>query len=142
MNSQAVLIRRLVILVIVSLVFLAGCGGGTSQSLNNQPTPLTPTVATISPNSVVAGGAAFTLTITGTNFVAASMVTFGGTARTTTFVSSTQLTAAIPADAIASAGTVVVPRNHTGSPLFSHLPRGWKRCLSMTSPVKTRRRVI
>jgi YVTN family beta-propeller protein len=108
MDSKALATRMLVILGIVSLVFLAGCGGGTSQSVNNQPPPPTPTITTISPNTTVAGGAAFTLTITGTNFVAASMVNFGGAAPTTTFVNSTQLTAAIPAAAIASTGMLAV----------------------------------
>jgi YVTN family beta-propeller protein len=100
--------RTLVILGIVSLVFLAGCGGGTSQSLDNQPPPPTPTITAISPNSVVAGGGAFTLTINGTNFVVASMANFGRAAPTTTFVNSTQVTAAIPASSIVSTGTLAV----------------------------------
>jgi YVTN family beta-propeller protein len=74
----------------------------------SQPPPPTPTITTISPNSAVAGGAAFTLTINGANFVAASVINFGGTTPTTTFVNSTQLTAAIPAAAIASAGSAAV----------------------------------
>jgi DNA-binding beta-propeller fold protein YncE len=93
---------------IVALLFLAGCGGVTSQSLNNQPPPPAPTITTILPNTTAAGGAAFTLTITGTNFVAASMVNFGGASPATAFVNPTQLTAAIPAAAIASAGTAPV----------------------------------
>jgi 6-phosphogluconolactonase (cycloisomerase 2 family) len=95
-------------LLIVALIGVWGCGGGTSQSLDNQPPPSTPQITTISPNTAVAGGTAFTLTINGTNFVAASMVNFGGSAAATTFVNSTQLTAAIPAASIASTGTMAV----------------------------------
>jgi len=111
MNSQAALTRMLVVLGIASLGFLAGCGGGTASTVNNNPAP---TVATISPNSAVAGGAAFTLTVNGTNFVAASVVNFGRTAATTTFVNATQLIAATPAAAIASAGTAAVTVTNPG----------------------------
>jgi 6-phosphogluconolactonase (cycloisomerase 2 family) len=95
--------RTLVILGIVSLVLLARCGGGTSQA-----PPPTPTISTISPNTAVADGAAFTLTINGTNFAPGSMVNFGGSTPVTTFVNSMQLTAAIPAGSIASTGTMAV----------------------------------
>ena len=107
--------RRLGILGILSIVFLAGCGGGsTSQPVDNQPQPPRPTITTFSPNSVVAGSGAFTLTINGTNFVPSSMVSFGGAAPTTTFVNSTQLAAAIPASSIASTGTVAVTVTNPG----------------------------
>src|ERR1700693_5525518 len=99
---------RAIAVVIATVIGVWGCGGGTSQPINNQSPPGTPTITTISPNSAVAGGAAFTLTINGANFVAASMVTFGGAAPTTTFVNSTQLTAAIPAAAIAATGMPAV----------------------------------
>jgi YVTN family beta-propeller protein len=99
---------RTIALLFVALIGVWGCGGGTSQSVNDQSPPPTPTITTISPNSAVAGGAAFTLTINGTNFVASSMVKFGGSAPATTFVNSTQLTAAIPAASIASTGTPAV----------------------------------
>ena len=112
MKSEAVLVRKLAAAGIVSLLLLAGCGGGTSPSLINQPVSNgsnpAPTITTISPNSTVAGGAAFTLTINGTNFVAGSMVNFGGSALATTYVNPTQLTAAIPAASIASTGTPAV----------------------------------
>jgi YVTN family beta-propeller protein len=105
-KSETVLVRKLAVGGIVSLVLLAGCGGGTSPSSSgSNPTP---TITTISPNSSVAGSAAFTLTINGTNFVAGSMINFGGSAPATTFVNSTQLTAAIPAASIASTGTPAV----------------------------------
>ena len=112
MKSETVLVRKLAVGGIVSLLLLAGCGGGTSPSSINQPTSSgsnpTPTITTISPNSTVAGGAAFTLTINGTNFVAASTVNFGGSTPATTFINFTQLTTAIPAASIASTGTPAV----------------------------------
>ena len=112
MKSETVLVRKLAAGGIVSLLLLAGCGGGTSPSSTNQPTSSgsnpTPTITTISPNSTVAGSAAFTLTINGTNFVAASVVNFGGSATATTFVNSTQLTAAILSASINSTGVPAV----------------------------------
>jgi hypothetical protein len=68
-----------------------------------------PTLSAIAPTSQSAGGGSFTLTATGTNFVAGSVVNFRGTAEPTTFVSATSLTAQIPASAIAlaNAGTTV-----------------------------------
>jgi YVTN family beta-propeller protein len=106
MKIEAVEMKKLIVFGIASLVFLAGCGG--TASTTNSTAPTSPTITTISPNSVAAGGAAFTLTINGTNFVAGSQVNFGGAALTTTFVNSTQLTAAIPATAIAATGLLGV----------------------------------
>ena len=63
---------------------------------------------TLSPSSATAGGSAFTLTVTGTNFINGSTVRWNGANRTTTFVSSTSLTAAITAADIATAGTAPV----------------------------------
>ena len=67
-----------------------------------------PTITGLSPTSKMAGQPAFTLTVNGTNFVAGSVVRWNGGNRTTTYVSATQLTAAITASDIASAGTVPV----------------------------------
>jgi YVTN family beta-propeller protein len=108
MESKALTTRTLAILGIVSLAFLAGCGGGTNQSVSTQPGPLTPTIIVIMPSTTVAGGGAFTLTIEGANFLPTSMVKFGGVAPTTTFVNTTELTAAIPASDIASTGMLAV----------------------------------
>jgi 6-phosphogluconolactonase len=112
MKSEAVLVRKLAVGGILSLLLLAGCGGGTNPSSTNQATSSgsnsNPTITALSPNSAVAGSAAFTLTINGTNFVGASTVIFGGSAPTTTFVNSTQLTVVIPAISIASTGTPAV----------------------------------
>lgn len=80
---------------------------GTVTVQSTQSNPL-PTLVNVNPNTATAGGAAFTLTVTGTNFINGSSVRWNGVARTTTFVSSTQLTAAIPATDIAAAATVQV----------------------------------
>ena len=56
-----------------------------------------PTLTSINPNSGTAGQKDQPITATGTNFVSGSMIMWNGAALTTTFVSSTQLTATIPA---------------------------------------------
>ncbi|MEP7342740.1 MAG: IPT/TIG domain-containing protein [Acidobacteriota bacterium] len=83
-------------------------GGGVSASILFTINNPIPTISSLSPNSVTAGGAAFTLTINGANFVNGSTVWWNGSARTATFVSATQLTAQIPASDIATAGTANV----------------------------------
>jgi hypothetical protein len=66
----------------------------------------TPTLTSLSPASVFAGADAVTLTVNGKNFLPDSQVEFGGTARPTTFVSSTRLEVQVPASEIANAGTL------------------------------------
>jgi len=60
------------------------------------------------PDAVAPGGPGFTLTLNGTGFVSASTVNWNGSARSTTFVSGSRLTAAILASDIATASTAVV----------------------------------
>ena len=71
------------------------------------PAPV-PVVSSLSPVATTAGGAGFTLTVSGSSFTKASVVRWNGSDRATTFVSATQLQAAIgPAD-IAIVGTAQV----------------------------------
>ena len=65
-------------------------------------------LTSLSPSSVRAGNAAFTLTVTGTGFVSGAAVGWNGSARTTTFVSSTEVTAVIHASDVTTAGTASV----------------------------------
>jgi len=67
-----------------------------------------PAITSLSPATATAGGAAFTLTVTGSGFVNGAVVRWNGANRLTTFVSDTQLTAAIPATDIATAGTASI----------------------------------
>lgn len=62
------------------------------------------TTTHISPSSVTAGAAGFSLTVNGTNFIPSSVVNFNGSARITTYVSPTELTVSIPASDLVSAG--------------------------------------
>ena len=67
-----------------------------------------PATTSLSPTASNARGAAFTLTVNGSNFAATSVVRWNGADRTTTYVSSTRLTAAILASDIAVSGTAQV----------------------------------
>jgi outer membrane protein assembly factor BamB len=77
-------------------------------SVHYTVTAAPPMLSSLSPASATAGGSPFTLTAIGTNFTAQSVVQWGGAARATTFVSATQLTAAIQAADIAVPSTVAV----------------------------------
>lgn len=86
-------------------------GGGASGSVSftiNSPQNPAPTVASISPLSGAVGGAAFTLTVTGTQFVSSSQVLWNGSPTPTTFVSGSSLTAQIPASDLSLVGTANV----------------------------------
>ncbi|MEO8541585.1 MAG: hypothetical protein ABI577_17720 [bacterium] len=88
-----------------------GPGGGTSGlltfAITAAPNPV-PTVTSLAPNSVGAGAAQFSMTVTGTNFVAGSQVMWDGVALSTVFGSATSLTATVPAAKVASAGAANV----------------------------------
>lgn len=83
-------------------------GGGASNSVNFTVNNPAPTIASLSPSSVIIGAAAQTLTIYGTNFLSGSTVTYNAVAHTTTFVSSTQLTIPLTASNQATAGCFAV----------------------------------
>ncbi|HVO67200.1 MAG TPA: S8 family serine peptidase [Syntrophales bacterium] len=82
--------------------------GNNSVSVNTTVNNPVPDISSLSPASAAPGGVAFTLTVNGNNFLSNSTVQWKGLARSTTFVSSTQLTASILASDIATAGTAAV----------------------------------
>ena len=65
----------------------------------------TPVFVSASPSSATAGSGNLILTITGSNFVPGAVLLWNGAERTTTFVDSSHLTAAIPASDLATSGT-------------------------------------
>ena len=84
-------------------IFVAFCPTLAAQ---NNPVPFlnNPTV----PAAIAPGGPAFTLTVNGTGFANGAVILWNGSARATTFVNGTQLTAAILATDIATASLVFV----------------------------------
>jgi hypothetical protein len=74
-----------------------------------------PVITALVPAHTAAGGSAFSLTVNGAGFVPTSAVFWGGAALVTQYVNATQLTASVPASAIATAGTSSVSVQ-TGAP--------------------------
>jgi uncharacterized protein (TIGR03437 family) len=113
-------------------VFTPTPGGGVSAPLTftiNQSQPGQPVLTSLSPSPVGFGGAAFTLTVNGANFVNGSTVRINGANRATSFVNANQLTASIPATDIAAAGTLNVTVVNPGEVVSNVVP------LSVVSPV-------
>lgn len=96
--------------ICASVIAICLLSGGTNTALGQGSGPL---ITSLSPALVTAGGSPFTLTITGNNFVS-SNVQWNGSPLTTTFVSATQLTALVPANLIASAGSASVTVMNAG----------------------------
>jgi hypothetical protein len=73
-----------------------------------------PTLLSLSPASVAFGSPAFTLTINGIDFTSGSTAKWGAIALTTTYTSDTELTAAVPANLITSAGVASITVTEDG----------------------------
>ncbi len=94
--------RFLTLTLIAAMIFVMGVSG--AMAANQRPLINAP----LSPANKTPGSAAFTLTVNGTGFVSGATVLWNGNARTTTFVSEKQVTAAINATDVATAGTETV----------------------------------
>jgi uncharacterized repeat protein (TIGR01451 family) len=90
------------------------------------PNPV-PTLSGLSPASAAIGGADFTLTVSGSNFVPTSVVQWNGSARPTTFGNSSQLTATISGSDIQSLGNDNVT-------VFNPAPGGGLSAASVFTP--------
>lgn len=71
--------------------------GGTSAQISFVVQNPVATITSVNPTSVTAGAGATTLNITGTNFLASSVVLWNNTPLVTSFVSTTEVKAALPA---------------------------------------------
>jgi hypothetical protein len=95
-------------LIFAVVVAACGCGGGSSSQPSLRPPNPAPSVSSLSPSSATTCGTAFSLTVSGSNFISTSVVQWNGSSRTTSYVSATKLTAAITAADVAVAGTASV----------------------------------
>jgi len=95
------------VLLAALVAFTLACG--YSSKATTPPTAgAMPAIDTLAPDNMNAGGAAFVLTVNGSNFSTKSTINWNGTAQTTTYVSTSQLTATISAADIANAATVPI----------------------------------
>jgi hypothetical protein len=85
---------------------IIGCGGSGAAGDSQQPAALT--TASVTPASIAAGSSATTLTVSGTGFTTSTVIQVGGTAEATTFISSTEVTAVVPASQLASGTTLSI----------------------------------
>jgi hypothetical protein len=111
---RILLLRSFSILIVTYLITVSiGCGGGagagsTPTAPSTPTTPAAPSITSITPSTIPAGSSAFTLQINGSGFVSGSVVSWNGTNLATTYVSATELTAAVPASLAASGGTFAI----------------------------------
>ncbi len=83
-------------------------GSNQSGSRSNPASPSNnplPVLTSVSPDVAYVNGASFTLTATGSGFIKTSAIYWNNVAITTTYVSSTKLTAKIPAADLANSGS-------------------------------------
>jgi len=103
MNRRVSAIARSLLLFVSLLGTIAI---GTAALAQHNPVPFVN--QPLSPTSVAPGHAAFTLTVNGTGFASDAVVNWNGSARTTTFISSSQLQVAITAADVAYATTALI----------------------------------
>src|SRR5436309_3082685 len=75
----------------------------------------TPVILSIDPKSVIAGSSSFTMTVNGANFVSGALVRVNGSSVSTTFVSSSKLTAVIPLAFLANPASLPITATNPGS---------------------------
>src|SRR5262249_13171964 len=86
---------------------------------------LQPSIDSFAPATVEAGGGAFVLGVTGSNFVPGTVIRLNGLARKTTFVDAAHVTAQIAAGDVAGAGRAAVSAFNASTGGGSSLPKNF-----------------
>ncbi|HYL61667.1 MAG TPA: hypothetical protein VE077_03520 [Candidatus Methylomirabilis sp.] len=104
--------RKWLIVALAACALASACSDyNTNLSIQTSSSVLT----FVSPSTATVGGQGFTITANGSGFTTGALILWNGTALTTTLVSSSQLTAPVPASNLATAGTVQVAVQIPGS---------------------------
>jgi hypothetical protein len=113
-----------VLSISLAALSVTGCGSSFQGSLSGRdgngqgpsPSPGQAVINTVSPSTATAGSAGFTLTVTGSNFQPTTVVLWNDTTNlATTYVSSTTLTAQVPASLIARPDSVSIDPSPYGT---------------------------
>ncbi len=103
------------IFVLLFTMACLGCGYSAPKAPAPQPGVM-PTVSQLVPNTANSGDPQFILTVNGSNFAASAVINWNGAKQATTRMTAGQLTATIPASAIATPGSVPVSVTNPGTP--------------------------
>jgi hypothetical protein len=103
---------------IISILLLAllclSCGYSAPKAMAPQPGVM-PALTQLVPNTANSGDPQFTLTVNGSNFATNAVINWNGTQQTTMRMTAGQLTATIPAAAVASPAMVSVTVTNPGT---------------------------
>jgi hypothetical protein len=100
-----------------TVMALATESGYVNSSVASAPftiLPPPPTISSLSPFVIPAGGGQFSLTVNGANFASGATVNWGSTVLATSFVTAIKLTAVVPATLILNPGTVDITVTSSG----------------------------
>jgi hypothetical protein len=100
-------------ILLLALVCL-GCGYSAPKAMAPQPGVM-PALTQLVPNTANSGDPQFTLTVNGSNFATNAVINWNGTQQTTMRMTAGQLTATIPAAAVASPAMVSVTVTNPGT---------------------------
>jgi len=103
--TRITMLKRAAVLSLTALTFACGYSSKPAPAVAGSM----PAISQLNPNSATAGGAAFTMTVNGSNFATNAVVNWNGSAMSgTTFVTAKQLMLNVPASAISTSGSVRV----------------------------------
>jgi hypothetical protein len=123
-RNHALLVRCPLAMIVLTLLLLPGCNALNPLCGSARPAPV---IAALSATAITLAQAqqGFILTVTGTKFVAASVVIINETTLSTTVVSSTQLQVTIPTDLVSAPGSAdVTVKTPAGNSMYEGCSSG------------------